>query len=159
MKMNVFLFVSRCSNCQQVKGSHENTARLLQPLEIPKWKWEQISMDFNDGLPRSRRGNDGIWVLVDQLTKSAHFIPVKLTRTATSLASLYVKEIVRLHGIPRSIVSDRDPIFTSRFWEGLQTVCWANRESEPNLGRFITSMHSRLRGFLGRSFTLSRIHL
>lgn len=65
-------------------------------------------MDFVDGLPRSRRGNESIWVVVDRLKKSAHFIPVKSTRTAATLATLYIKEIVRLHGIPLSIVSDRD---------------------------------------------------
>ena len=72
-------------------------------------------MDFIDGLPRTRKGNEGIWVIVDRLTKSAHFLPVKATRTADSLALIYMKEIVRLHGVPSSIVSDRDPIFTSHF--------------------------------------------
>ena len=77
-------------------------------------------MDFIDGLPRSRRGNTSIWVIVDRLTKSAHFIPIKSRKTAASLTSLYLKEIVRLHGIPSTIVSDRDPIFTSKFWRSLQ---------------------------------------
>ena len=77
-------------------------------------------MDFIDGFPRSRRGNTSIWVIVDRLTKSAHFIPIKSRRTVASLASLYLKEIVRLHGIPSSIVSDQDPIFTSEFWRSLQ---------------------------------------
>ena len=76
-------------------------------------------MEFVDGLPRLRRGNTSIWVIVDRLTKSAHFIPVKSRRTASSLASIYLKEIVRLHGIPSSIVSDRDPIFMSEFWRSL----------------------------------------
>ena len=93
---------------------------LLQPLEVPKWKWYQVSMDFIDGLPRARKGNEAIWVIVDRLTKIAHFFPIKSTRTAASLAKLYVKEIVRLHGIPSSIVSDRDLIFTSRFWKAFQ---------------------------------------
>ena len=77
-------------------------------------------MDFVDGLPRLRKGNTGIWVVVDRLTKSAHFIPVKSKRTAPCLASVYIREIVRLHGVPSSIVSDRDPIFTSEFWKSLQ---------------------------------------
>ena len=76
-------------------------------------------MDFIDGLPRSRKGNESIWVIVDRLTKSAHFIPVRSNRTAASLAQLYVKEVVRLHGVPSSIVSDRDPLFTSEFWRSL----------------------------------------
>ena len=120
MKGDISLYVSRSANCQQVKADHQKTAGLLQPLEIPNWKWDQISMDFIDGLPRTRRGNERIWVIVDRLTKSAHFIPVKSTRTAFSLAELYMKEIVRLHGIPSSIVCDRDPLFTSRYWKAFQ---------------------------------------
>ena len=79
-------------------------------------------MDFIDGLPRTRAGNEGIWVIVDRLTKSARFIPVRSTRTASKLAELYVKWIVRFHGIPKSIVSDRDPLFTSGFWKSFQEV-------------------------------------
>ena len=80
-------------------------------------------MDFIDGLPRSQKGgNEAIWVVVVCLTKSAHFIPVKKTRTVALLAQLYVKEIVRLHGIPSSIMSDRDPLFTSEFWRSLQAA-------------------------------------
>ena len=77
-------------------------------------------MDFIDGLPRTRKGNESIWVIVDRLTKSAHFIPVKSTRSASSLSEIYMREIVRLHGVPLSIVCDRDPIFTSRFWKAFQ---------------------------------------
>ena len=76
-------------------------------------------MYFIDGFPRTKKGNDGIWVIVDHLTKSIHFIPVKATRTAASLTDIFLREIVRLHGFPVSIVSDRDPIFTSMFWEAL----------------------------------------
>ena len=77
-------------------------------------------MDFIDGLPRTRKGNDSIWVIVDRFTKTAHFIPVRSNRTAQSLAQIYFREIVRLHGVPLSIVSDRDTIFTSKFWEAFQ---------------------------------------
>ena len=121
MKKDISVFVSKCASCQQIKGDQQKTAGLLQPLEIPKWKWEMVSMDFIDGLPRTRKGNEGVWVIVDRLTKSAHFIPVKPTRTAATLVETFMREIVRLHGIPISIVSDRDPIFTSKFWEALQT--------------------------------------
>ena len=76
-------------------------------------------MDFVVGLPRTPKGLDSIWVIVDRLTKSAHFIPVNIKYFLESLTSLYVSEIVRLHGVPSSIVSDRDPRFTSRFWESL----------------------------------------
>ena len=88
-----------------------------------------ISMNFIDGLFRTKEGNEGIWVIVDRLTKSAHFIPVKATRTAVSLAEIFLKEIVRLHGVPVSIVSDRDPIFTSKSWETLDSF----RKAYPNL--------------------------
>ena len=115
MKKDVAEFVSRCLVCQQVKAEQKKPGGLLHPLEIPLWKWESVSMDFVDGLPRSRKGNTGIWVVVDRLTKSAHFIPVKSKRTAPWLASVYIREIVHLHGVPSSIVSDRDPIFTSEF--------------------------------------------
>jgi len=113
MKRDISIHISRRTTCQQVKADHRKTVGLLQPLEVPTWKWEQISMDFIDGLPRTRKGNESIWVIVDRLTKSAHFISVKATRTASSLAELYMREIVRLHGIPSSIVCDRDPIFTN----------------------------------------------
>ena len=98
MKRDISIYVSRCPTCQQVKSDQQKLAGLLQPLEVPDWKWDQVSMDFIDGLPRTRKGNDSIWVIVDRFTKSAHFIPVKSTRTAQSLAQIYFKEIVRLHG-------------------------------------------------------------
>lgn len=122
MKKDVARFVNICAICQQVKGDQQKPAGLLQPLEVPTWKWEMISMDFIDGLPRTKKGNEGMWVIVDRLTKSAHFIPVKATRTAASLAEIFLKEIVRLHGVPVGIVSDRDPIFTNKFWEALQSA-------------------------------------
>ena len=120
MKKDVAEYVSKCMVCQQVKAESKKPGGLLHPLEVPQWKWESISMDFVDGLPRSRKGNTSIWVIVDRLTKSAHFIPVKSKRTASWLASIYLREVVRLHGVPSSIVSDRDPIFTSQFWNSLQ---------------------------------------
>ncbi|OAY70091.1 Transposon Tf2-9 polyprotein [Ananas comosus] len=87
---------------------------------IPVWKWEKITMDFVMGLPRSQAGHDAIWVIVDRLTKSAHFIPIHTTWTGERLAQVYLDEIVRLHGVPTSIVSDRDPRFVSHFWRSLQ---------------------------------------
>ena len=93
---------------------------ILQPLEIPVWKWDSISMDFVTHLPQTIRDHDTIWVIVDRLTKSAHFLAMNLRMSMAKLAQLYIKEIVRLHGVPSSIVSDRDPQFTSRFWQTLQ---------------------------------------
>ncbi|KAL0548854.1 hypothetical protein IC582_013330 [Cucumis melo] len=122
MKREVAEFVSRCLVCQQVKAPRQKPAGLLQPLSIPEWKWENVSMDFITGLPKTLRGFTVIWVVVDRLTKSAHFVPGKSTYTASKWAQLYMSEIVRLHGVPVSIVSDRDARFTSKFWKGLQTA-------------------------------------
>nr|KYP50860.1 Retrotransposable element Tf2 [Cajanus cajan] len=120
MKKDIAEFVSACLVCQKAKIEHQKPSGLLQPLSIPEWKWDNISMDFVVALPRTRRGHDSIWVIVDRLTKSAHFLPINIRYSLERLAGLYIDEIVRLHGIPSSIVSDRDPRFTSRFWESLQ---------------------------------------
>jgi hypothetical protein len=120
MKNDVAKFVAKCLTCQQVKAEHQRPGGLLQQMEIPEWKWDEITMDFIVGLPKTPAGFDSIWVIVDRLTKSAHFIPVKATFTAEKLAWIYHKEIVRLHGIPRSIISDRGTVFTSKFWTALQ---------------------------------------
>ena len=120
MKRDISEFVSRCLICQQVKAEHQVPSGLLQPITIPEWKWERITMDFVSGLPLSPKKKDAIWVIVDRLTKSAHFIPVRMDYSLDKLAELYISEIVRLHGVPISIISDRDPRFTSRFWDKLQ---------------------------------------
>lgn len=120
MKRGVADFVSKCPNCQQVKAEHQRPSGLTQLMEIPMWKWEMINMDFVVGLPRTQRKFDSIWVIVDQLTKSAHFLPVKSTDTAEQYAQLYIKEIVRLHGTPLSIISDRGAQFTTNFWKNFQ---------------------------------------
>ncbi|XP_073033835.1 uncharacterized protein [Primulina eburnea] len=104
---------------RDVKIEHQRPAGTLQSLPIPQWKWEHITMDFVTGLPRTPKGYNSIWVIVDRLTKSAHFLPVKTTFIMNQYAEVYVAEIVRLHGIPVSIVSDRDPRFTSDLWKSL----------------------------------------
>ena len=120
IKKDVGEFVSRCLIWQQVKAEHQRPVGLLQSLPIPQWKWEIITMDFVVGLPHFQSGYDAIWVIVDRLTKSTQFLPMKNSDSVEKLAELYVKEIIRLHGTPVSIVSDRDPRFTSRFWPSLQ---------------------------------------
>ena len=90
----------------RVKDEHQRPAGLLQPKKIPEWKWEEVGMDFIVGLPRTQRGYDSIWVIVDRLTKVAHFIPVKTTYNGPRLAQLYMERIVCLHGVPKKIVSD-----------------------------------------------------
>ena len=120
MKRDISDFVSRCLICQQVKAEHQVPSGLLQPIMIPEWKWDRVTMDFVSGLPLSTSKKDAIWVVVDRLTKSAHFIPVRTDFSLDKLAELYVSQVVRLHGVPISIVSDRDPRFTSQFWKKLQ---------------------------------------
>ncbi|KAG8472899.1 hypothetical protein CXB51_034781 [Gossypium anomalum] len=120
MKRDISEFVSKCLICQQVKAEHQVPLGLLQPIMIPEWKWDRITMDFISGLPLTPGKKNAIWVIVDRLTKSAHFIPVRTDYSLNKLAELYIREIVRLHGIPLSIISDRDPRFTSRFWKKLQ---------------------------------------
>ena len=115
MKREVAQVVSACETCQRVKLEHQKPAGMLNPLSIPEWKWENIAMDFVVGLPATSNRLDSIWVIVDRLTKSAHFIPVRSNYSVDKLAQVYVEEIVRLHGVLVSIVSDRGPQFTSRF--------------------------------------------
>jgi hypothetical protein len=91
----------------------------LQSLPILTWKWEDISMDFIVGLPRTAKGYDSIWVIVDRLAKIAHFLPVRVKYTMATYAELYIARILSLHGIPKTIVSDRGPQFVAKFWEAL----------------------------------------
>ncbi|GJZ70460.1 putative reverse transcriptase domain-containing protein, partial [Tanacetum coccineum] len=98
MKQDVAMFVSKCMTCQQVKIEHQRASGLLQPLEIPMWKWDEISMDFVTGLPTTQKRHDAIWVVVDRLTKSAHFLPIRKNYGISKLAEIFRQEIVRLHG-------------------------------------------------------------
>nr|CAB3502859.1 unnamed protein product [Digitaria exilis] len=119
MRGDVATYVARCDTCKRIKAEHQRPAGLLQPLEIPMWKWDEIGLDFVVGLPRSQQGHNAIWVIVDRLTKVAHFIPIKENHRTEQLAELYVDRILKLHGAPKSIVSDRGSEFTSRFWQSL----------------------------------------
>jgi hypothetical protein len=100
-------------------AEHQRYAGLLQPLQIPQWKWDEIGMDFIVGLPRTRAGYDSIWLVVDLLTKAAHFIPVRTTYSSAMLAELYMSRIVCLLGVPKKIVSDKGTQFTSHFLQQL----------------------------------------
>jgi hypothetical protein len=115
MKRAIAEYLALCDNCQRVKAECQRPAGLLQPLKIPEWKWEEISMDFNVGLPKTQTGYDSIWVIVDCLSKVVHFILVKTTYKGSKLAELYIARIVCLHGVPNKIVSDRGTQFTSKF--------------------------------------------
>ena len=112
MKKDIAHFVERCATCLQVKAEHQRPYGELQSLEIPVWKWDDITMDFVMKLPRTPKGYDAIWVIIDRLTKSAHFLLIKESYPMESLARLYIDEIVTRHGVPLSIVSNRDSRFT-----------------------------------------------
>ena len=116
MKRHVGDFVRRCLTCQQVKAEHQKQAGLLQPLEMAEWKWEHVTMDFVTYLPQTLQGHDAVWVIVDRLTKLAYWMTFTLDR----FYRLYIRDIVWLHGVPVSIVSDRDPRFTAHFWKSFQ---------------------------------------
>ncbi|KAF5803619.1 putative nucleotidyltransferase, Ribonuclease H [Helianthus annuus] len=120
MKRDTVKYVEKCLTCLQVKAEHQKPYGKLQPLEIPVWKWEQITMDLLTKLPKTSRGFDAIWVVVDRLTKSAHFIPIRETYTSEKMSEVYTNEIIARHGVPISIVSDRDTRFTSKFWREFQ---------------------------------------
>jgi hypothetical protein len=107
MKRDATEYIALCDTCQRVKAEHQRPAGLLQPLKISEWKWEEIGMDFIVELPRTQAGCDLIWVIVDRLTKVAHFIPVKIIYSGAKLVELYMFRIVCLHGVSKKIVSDR----------------------------------------------------
>nr|GEX51560.1 putative reverse transcriptase domain-containing protein [Tanacetum cinerariifolium] len=120
MKRDIAMYVSKCLTCLKVKAEHQRPSGLLQQPEIPEWKWDNTTMDFIVKLPRMKSGHDTIWVLVKRLIKSAHFLATHEDYIMGKLARLYIDEIVALHGVPVSIILDRDGRFTSRFWKTLQ---------------------------------------
>lgn len=119
MKKDVANWVTVCNVFQLVKAEHQVPSGLLQSLPIPEWKWDMITMDFVVGLPLSQT-TDVIWVIVDRLTKCVRFLAIKKTDGSAVLAKKYVREIVRLYGVPVRIFSDRDPKFTPEFWNAFQ---------------------------------------
>ncbi|GJX97841.1 putative reverse transcriptase domain-containing protein [Tanacetum coccineum] len=119
MKAEIATYVSKCLTCAKVKGEYQKPSGLLVQPVIPVWKWENITMDFVTKLPKTTSGQDTIWVIVDRLTKSAHFLPMKETDSMEKLTKQYLKEVVSRHGVPVLIISDRDSKFTSQLWKSL----------------------------------------
>ncbi|GKA99058.1 putative reverse transcriptase domain-containing protein [Tanacetum coccineum] len=115
MKAIIAEYVGKCLTCAKVKTKCQKPSGLLIQPKTPIWKWERITMDFVTKLPRTSNGHDTIWVIVDRLTKSTHFIPTREIESMNTLTWLYIKEIISRHGVPISIISDRDSHFTSRF--------------------------------------------
>jgi hypothetical protein len=120
MKREIAKYISECDICQRIKASHLKIAGILQPLPIPSWKWEDISMDFIVRLPNTSQRHDSIWVIIDHLTNTAHFLPVHTTYNAKRYAKIYLDQIVRLHGVPKMIIFDHGAQFIARFCEQLQ---------------------------------------
>ncbi|GKE51437.1 putative reverse transcriptase domain, ribonuclease H-like domain, aspartic peptidase domain protein [Tanacetum coccineum] len=120
MKADIATYVSKCLTCLRVNAEHQKPSGLLVQPEIPKWKWDNITMDFVTKLPKIANGCDAIWVKVDRLTKSVHFLSMKETDPIDKLARLYIKEVVTRHGVPISIICDRDLRFLSHFWRAFQ---------------------------------------
>ncbi|GJY74567.1 putative reverse transcriptase domain-containing protein [Tanacetum coccineum] len=126
MKANIATYVSKCLTCARVKAELQRPSSLFVQPEIPQWKWDNITMDFVTKLPKSSQGYDTIWVIVDRLTKSAIFVPMRETDPMEKLARMYLKEVVTRHGIPVSIICDRDPRFALNFWRSLQKALGTN---------------------------------
>ncbi|GKA35633.1 putative reverse transcriptase domain-containing protein, partial [Tanacetum coccineum] len=122
MKAEIATYVNKCLTCAKVKAEHQKPSGLLVQPEIPQWKWEKITMDFVTKLPKTSTGQDTIWVIVDRLTKSAHFLLMKETYSIEKLTRQYMKEVISRHGVPVSIIFDHDSRFTSHFWQLLQEV-------------------------------------
>jgi len=120
MGLDIKRHVQQCDECQRTKTSNQPPAGQLQPLPIPPRAWDSIGMDFLGPLPRSKSGHDMILVVIDRLTKMARFIPTKTTVKSKQVAELFMQEVFRHHGLPSTIVSDRDPKFTAKFWQALQ---------------------------------------
>lgn len=115
LRKDITEYLSKCLECQLVKMEHQHPAGLLHPLPISEWKWETISLNFITSLPRTRKQHDSIMVEADKLSKTTHFIPVKSTFKIVEITKIFMKEIFRLHGIPKVVISDRDVKFTSTF--------------------------------------------
>src|SRR4051812_1216876 len=122
MKREIAQFIAECDVCRRIKAEHKRPAGTLKSLPIPEWKWDKVSMDFITSFPKTQKGNDAICVVIDRLSKVAHFLPARESITASQLADLYVSRIVSLHGVPLEINSDRGSLFTSRFWESFQNA-------------------------------------
>ncbi|GJX86372.1 putative reverse transcriptase domain-containing protein [Tanacetum coccineum] len=120
MKADMAIYVSKCLTCARVKAEHQRPSGLLVQPAILEWKWDNIMRDFITKLPKSSQGFDTIWVIMDRLTKSAHFLPIKENDSLYKLARLYLNRIVARHGIPALIIYDRDGRFTSNFWKSFQ---------------------------------------
>nr|GEW70198.1 reverse transcriptase domain-containing protein [Tanacetum cinerariifolium] len=167
MKADIATYVSKCLTCAKVKAEHQKLSGLLVQPKIPEWKWDNTTMDFVTKLPKSSQGYDTIWVIVDRLTKSAIFTPIRETDPMDKLARIYLKEVVTRHGIHVLIISDRDPWFASNFWRSLQNALGTrldmsiayHLETDGQSERTIQTLKDMLRACaidFGKGFALER---
>ncbi|GJP47589.1 hypothetical protein CLOM_g6771 [Closterium sp. NIES-68] len=122
MADDVQKFVTSCDTCQRMKSSKQKKAGLLQPLPVPEQPWQVVSLDFITGLPPTTSSHDAILVVIDKFSKMGHFIPTHTTARTEETAQLFVRHIISQHGIPTTLISDRDPKFTSKFWKELMSL-------------------------------------
>src|SRR6185437_5426663 len=119
MRKSIQQYIQQCQSCQANKASHQLPIGLLQSLDIPGKRWETVSMDLITKLPETTKGNDAIIVFVDKFSKMVHYAATTTTCTAVEVARIFFDTVVKVHGVPKHIISDRDPRFTSRFWKQL----------------------------------------
>nr|GEW95295.1 reverse transcriptase domain-containing protein [Tanacetum cinerariifolium] len=146
MKADIATYASKCLTCLRVKAEHQKPSGLLVQPKIPQWKWDNITMDFVTKLPRTSSGYDTIWVIVDRLTKSAHYLPMREDDSMDKITKLYLKEVVTRHEIPVSIISDRN--LRDR---------WVKRKDHSDTRRYVTRLRDRLWKWLGKTLTTGRI--
>jgi hypothetical protein len=121
MKREITHYVSECDTYRKVKADYMKPRGLLQLLSIPEWKWDDISIDFIVGLPLTAYKFDSIWVILDQLSKFAHFLPVNTNYKVQKYVEIYIARVLCLHGVPKTIISDKGSQFVAHFWEQLHT--------------------------------------
>ncbi|GKC43491.1 reverse transcriptase domain-containing protein, partial [Tanacetum coccineum] len=156
LKAKITTYVNKCLTCAKVKAKYQKPSGLLQQPKIPEWKWEKITIDFVSGLLITPRGYKSIWVIVDRLTKSAHFLPMKKTDSMEKLTQLYLKEVICRHGVPISIISDQDSRFASEFWRSLQKALGTDvnmsttyhPETDGQSERMIQTLEDMLRAYV-----------
>src|SRR4051812_38520531 len=156
MKREIAQFIAEYDVCLRIKAEHQRPAGTLRPLPIPECKWDKVGMDFIAGFPKTHKGNDAIFVVIDRLSKVAHFLPVRESITASHLADLYVSRIVSLHGVPFEINSDRGSLFTSRFWKVFKML-W--ELISPLVQLSILSLAVKLKGLIKSWKTCSELVL
>jgi hypothetical protein len=146
MKREIMKYVSKCDTCRRVNADHLRPSENLQSLSILKWKWENICMNFIVGLSHTSRGYNSIWVIVDRLTNSAHFIPVSTTCRIRQYTELYMSHIIHNHGIPKTIISDRGSIFVVCFFENNYITVWASIsfEAQPIILRLMGRLNESI---------------